>query len=368
VRSSQLYQELAREKEELAARLTETHRELARLNRSTPADLRKTPRWAWPLDCLLADKGWWQAWLPSLYQLLGSEAPGRGGASEDTGYVDLLSYLFPPIGATTWCSPEYGTLARSTAPAQGSGLPSGPGRARSWEPVVRHAALALAALEATEDPDADAYHAMRVQAEITGPWVSFLRHLLGRSPAELGELPIWTVRLVLHGTSGPGDEPNDEDPLSHFSTDMRWVSAMRCTQPGEGIGKTTGSPATPRAGTDQARSVSSASAFSRGRVPRISRMPWISRSRRPAMMVAAIAPNRTISSVSRRNSSTMPSNRSASGVVRSRSKSPRSSTSSRLAPIRSTRSCTMLAGAPVIARSASAAGSGAFGPALVSQP
>jgi hypothetical protein len=27
---------------------------------------------------------------------------------------------------------------------------------------------------------------------------------------------------VLRGTSGPGDEPNDEDPLSHFSTDMRW--------------------------------------------------------------------------------------------------------------------------------------------------
>jgi hypothetical protein len=29
-------------------------------------------------------------------------------------------------------------------------------------------------------------------------------------------------RYVLRGTSGPGDEPNDEDPLSHFSTEMRW--------------------------------------------------------------------------------------------------------------------------------------------------
>ena len=29
-------------------------------------------------------------------------------------------------------------------------------------------------------------------------------------------------QYVLRGTSGPGDEPNDEDPLSHFSIDMRW--------------------------------------------------------------------------------------------------------------------------------------------------
>jgi hypothetical protein len=167
---------------------------LVRRSRTTPADLRKTPRWAWPLDCLLADQGWWQTWLPRLYQLFGSEAPGRGAASEDTGYVDLLGYLFPPIGGTSWCPPEYAALAGPTAPAPGHGLPSGPGRARSWEPVVRHVALALAALEATEDPDADAYHAMRVQAEITGPWVSVLRHLLGRSPAELSELPLWTGR------------------------------------------------------------------------------------------------------------------------------------------------------------------------------
>jgi hypothetical protein len=237
VRSSQLYQELAREKEELAARLTETHRELARLNRSTPADLRKTPRWAWPLDCLLADEGWWQAWLPRLYQLLGSEAPGRGAASQDTGYVDLLSYLLPPIGATTWCSPEYGTLARSTAPAQGSGLPSGPGRARSWEPVVRHAALALAALEATEDPDADAYHAMRVQAEITGPWVSFLRHLLGRSPAELGELPIWTVRLADTSCTGRRGPATSRTTRTRSPTSPRTCGGCRrCAAPSQARG------------------------------------------------------------------------------------------------------------------------------------
>ncbi len=27
---------------------------------------------------------------------------------------------------------------------------------------------------------------------------------------------------ILHGTCGVGDEPNDENPLSHFGTDMRW--------------------------------------------------------------------------------------------------------------------------------------------------
>ena len=27
---------------------------------------------------------------------------------------------------------------------------------------------------------------------------------------------------ILHGTCGVGDEPNEENPLSHFGTDMRW--------------------------------------------------------------------------------------------------------------------------------------------------
>ncbi len=62
------------------------------------------------------------------------------------------------------------------------------------EPVIRHVTLALAALEATEASAADPYHAMRVEAEITGPWVSVLRHLLGKSPAELHDLPLWIGR------------------------------------------------------------------------------------------------------------------------------------------------------------------------------
>ena len=51
---------------------------------------------------------------------------------------------------------------------------------------------------------------MRLQAEITRAWVSVLRHLLCRSPAELNDLPLGGRPMswhVLHGTSGLGDEP-----------------------------------------------------------------------------------------------------------------------------------------------------------------
>ncbi len=57
-----------------------------------------------------------------------------------------------------------------------------------------HVARALAALEATEAASADPYHAMRVQAEIGGPWVGTLRHLLGKSPAGLCDLPLSIAR------------------------------------------------------------------------------------------------------------------------------------------------------------------------------
>ncbi len=56
--------------------------------------------------------------------------------------------------------------------------------------MIRHTALAFAALDATEASGADPYHAMRVQAEISGSWVGVLRHLLGKSPAELRDLPL----------------------------------------------------------------------------------------------------------------------------------------------------------------------------------
>ncbi len=62
------------------------------------------------------------------------------------------------------------------------------------QPAIRHVALALTTLEATEAPGADPCHATRVQVEIGGPWVRTLRHLLGKSPAELRDLPLWIAR------------------------------------------------------------------------------------------------------------------------------------------------------------------------------
>jgi hypothetical protein len=56
--------------------------------------------------------------------------------------------------------------------------------------VIRHVARGLGALEVAEQPDADPIHGMRVQAEISGPWVDTLRHLLGKSPAALRDLPL----------------------------------------------------------------------------------------------------------------------------------------------------------------------------------
>jgi hypothetical protein len=194
VQASPLYQRLTAERDELSAALMETRRQLAEQRRATPADLQQTPRWAWPLDCLLADDDWWGSWLPKLYELLGSEAPGRSAAHADHCYLDLMAYLFPPIGSVTWRSLKYRAAVQTDTSSSPVRLTAGPGRALAWEPVIRHVARALAALETTEAPDADPYHAMRVQAEISGPWVGVLRHLLGKSPAELHDLPLWATR------------------------------------------------------------------------------------------------------------------------------------------------------------------------------
>jgi hypothetical protein len=196
VQASALYQELAREKAELAAALTETRRQLAQLRKTTPAELAEMPGWAWPLDCLVADADWWSSWLPRLYELLGSDAGTVGLYGQDEpetrderGYVDLMTHLFPPIGDLTWRSPRYPQAARADAASRSTGLRlRRPRRDTAWEPVIRHVARALAALEASEQAGADAYHAMRVQAEISGPWITVLNHLLGGSLPELREL------------------------------------------------------------------------------------------------------------------------------------------------------------------------------------
>lgn len=176
VRASGLFQEVVRENEELTRRVKELRRRLAERD-DDAAGGSEAPRWAWPLELLLADVEWWERWLPRLYELLGREignyARGNAGAVDDRGYVDLMTFLFPSVGGRCWRDPEY---CRSI-PVQV--------RVKVWEPVIRHVALAIAALEAADQPGTDPYVAMRSRAEITGSWTAILRHLLGECSPEL---------------------------------------------------------------------------------------------------------------------------------------------------------------------------------------
>lgn len=175
VRASPLFEEVVRENEELRRRVKELRRRLAeRDDQATSGS--DAPRWAWPMELLLGDVEWWERWLPRLYELLGREigtyAGASNGAVDDRGYVDLLTFLFPAVDGRSWRDPDYGRALDSV-------------RAHVWEPVIRHVALALAALEASEQPGTEPYVAMRSRAEIIGPWAGILRHLLGESSPEL---------------------------------------------------------------------------------------------------------------------------------------------------------------------------------------
>lgn len=164
----------------------------------------RVPRWEWPLDVLLDDAGWWDRWLPRLYELLGrrlvaAEPPGRLPAYgqrqaeqqpvlDERGYSDLLSFLFPPIAvageAITWRSLDYPRTAEREHAGERSSL-TATARAQVWEPVVRHVAEALSALESTGEPGGDPYLRLRTEAEIVGPWARILRHLVGEEEPEL---------------------------------------------------------------------------------------------------------------------------------------------------------------------------------------
>lgn len=160
------------------------------------------PRWEWPLAVLLTDDDWWERWLPRLYELMGRQsghyARARVEVFDDRGYVDLMAFLFQPIGAgaraVTWRSPAYGEVARieDTQRGQQGATETGgqePERAAIWEPVVRHVAEALCALETSGTEGADPYVRLRSKAEIVGPWVEALRYLVGEgAPALTGRL------------------------------------------------------------------------------------------------------------------------------------------------------------------------------------
>lgn len=169
---------------------------------STPRPSRRRPRWEWPIRDLLADRGWWSAWL--LHQLLGRRlchhyVASRVKALDVSGYPDLLAFLFPPVRDPSgrvlaeWSSPYYpehaprewetgqaaaGRLIEAAAP---------PGRPVVWEPVIRHVAAALSALELTATPGADPGHRIRTEEDLTGSWFRTLRRLAGTDAAELPE-------------------------------------------------------------------------------------------------------------------------------------------------------------------------------------
>lgn len=150
------------------------------------------PRWEWPIEHLLGDQDWWRAWLPRLHQLLGRPEAfvytGRAQVAVDRhGYVDLMGMLFPPARETTgrevvWSSADYAlAIERASEPA-------GPLLAAVWEPVVRHVAVALSALEATAVAGTRPSVRIRTEEEISGPWLETLRRLTGADVADLSAL------------------------------------------------------------------------------------------------------------------------------------------------------------------------------------
>jgi hypothetical protein len=159
----------------------------------------RLPRMRWPLEALLTDRPWWDEWLPRLGELLGrnleyDRARGdRQGKAivDDRGFADLMGYLFPELKdeqgrPTRWHSPDYSRCARRAwdNARAGSYLRQRPVRAEVWEPVVRHVALALSALETTSQDASEAYAHLRVEAEIRGEWMRILGVMLGEGVSQ----------------------------------------------------------------------------------------------------------------------------------------------------------------------------------------
>ena len=111
----------------------------------------------------------WETWLPSCTNRWATTR--RLAAAHPPGPATWICWSScPPIGGATWRYVRYrGAVEADASTAPLSGLTFGPGRALAWEPVIRHVARALAAMEASEHPGADPCHALRVLAEITGP-------------------------------------------------------------------------------------------------------------------------------------------------------------------------------------------------------
>jgi hypothetical protein len=139
----------------------------------------------------LADTSWWDRWLPRLYEVLGRANAGLPYLDSDgdpptdgRGYADLMARLFPPVGAVTWRAPRY---AEAVAESGSAGPPPAhrpAPRAQVWEPVLRHVALALCALEASGQPGANPYLRLETLARLTGSWLRVLGSLVGEGEAQ----------------------------------------------------------------------------------------------------------------------------------------------------------------------------------------
>jgi hypothetical protein len=167
------------------------------------------PRYEWPMIDLLADDDWWDRHLPRLYELLGRAMPGARASQygeppeaivDSRGYLDLLTLLFPPLQrgdrvVVTWRSVDYVAIATGQAQPKATGSAA---LADAWEPVIRHVAEALCALERTGEPGADPYLRLRAEDELSGPWLRILLQLIGqRSPEDLPRHAVGAARTSL---------------------------------------------------------------------------------------------------------------------------------------------------------------------------
>jgi hypothetical protein len=160
-------------------------------DRTYPANV---TRWKRPIEAILSDRFWWNAWYPDLCALLGRDAKlrqpssfgaGDGGPVTDReGYFDLLEFLFRalpgPREPITWRSMDYPAAAEAQLRGEGS-QPFRP----VWERVIRHVVVALVALEETQNPSL----LISVEDQIRHGWLSTLLTLVGEAPPGREALP-----------------------------------------------------------------------------------------------------------------------------------------------------------------------------------
>ncbi|MBO0835715.1 MAG: hypothetical protein J2P28_09370, partial [Actinobacteria bacterium] len=182
-------EELQRQNDDLRGTLDELGKNLAKMEGREERE-RPEPRWEWPVEELVADSSWWDRWLPRLYELLGRadqifDIDTEVLPVDLRGYSDLMSRLFPAAGSVTWRSPEYCSAVASVA---AEGVEEGHRlsvQAQVWEPVIRHVALALSALEETGQPGSSPQLRLETVTRLTGSWAQILLNLVGQDTSRL---------------------------------------------------------------------------------------------------------------------------------------------------------------------------------------